>query len=999
MASPIHSEERFEGEVCATLVAKGWLHRAERPYDAGYDKALALFPEDALAWVQDTQQAAWKKFCANHPKDTEAVFLRRLAEELSRAKPDPRQPWGTLGVLRHGFKDIDATFVMAQFAPANTLNPETWARYGKNRLRVVRQLHYSLHNGNSIDLVLFLNGLPIATIELKTDTTQSVDEAVQQYRRDRLPMDAATQQPEPLLQAGTRALVHFAASCDEVRMTTQLAGANTRFLPFNRGAPDGLGGAGAGNGADDERGYATAYFWHDVLARETFLDIVGRFLHAQSEEKVNAKSGRKSSTRTVLFPRYHQWQAVSRLVSATLSEGVGQSYLVQHSAGSGKSNTIAWLAHRLASLHDASNSKLFTSVVVITDRQVLDSQLQDTIYQFEHQQGVVEKIDDNSQQLADALNGGKAIIITTLQKFPFVLDKITGAAGKRFGIIVDEAHSSQSGRASLKLREVLTKGDVDAARNDEDEELTAEDVVNKLMAARKRPPNVSYYAFTATPKAKTLELFGRIGPDGTPLPFDIYSMRQAIEERFILDVLLGYTTYDFAFKLEQAGGDDTTVKSGRAQKKLFAYAQLHPTAIGQKTAVIVEHFRTHVMQLLGGQAKAMVVADSRLGAVRYKLAFDAYLKDKGYQDCKALVAYSGTITDPENALDKAGEGDLNDHGIQDEGIKQAFKTDEYQVLLVANKFQTGFDEPRLVAMYVDKRLDGVMAVQTLSRLNRIHPGKKITFVLDFRNKAEDILKAFLPYYRTAQLSGVTDRNLVHQLREKLDAGSVYEWAEVERFAQAYFSPNGTQAAMQAPLKAASDRFRALEKEAQDVFRGDMSSYVLAYDFLSQLVEYDDAALEKLHAFSSCLLPRLRRTDDDGSDLLDGKVRLAGYKVINPKDHALSLQGGKASTLTPLGTGGGAGWDDPLERLSRIIKKMNELFAGQLTNADYQAYATHLLGKLAENPVLAEQAQANDTVAQFAQGDYRKALTSAVVEALTSHSAMADCEFSRKAEQV
>lgn len=996
-AGAIHSELRFETELCEYLAAHDWLYRDTAPLDAGYDRSLALFPEDALAWVKETQPETWERFAKNHTKDPETVFIRRLAEELDRAKPDPRQPWGTLGVLRHGFKDINATFRMAQFAPANTLNPKTWEDYRKNRLRVIRQVHYSEHNGNSIDLVLTLNGLPVATLELKTDTTQSIDDAVRQYRFDRSPMDTASRKLEPLLSFGRRALVHFAVSTDEVRMTTRLSGAATRFLPFNRGNPDDLGGAGAGNPADHERGYATAYLWHDVLARDAFLDILGRYLHVEVKEREDKRTGKKTHTHALLFPRFHQWDAVSQLTAATLAEDVGQTYLVQHSAGSGKSNTIAWLAHRLASLHytegKQANKQVFGSVIVITDRRVLDQQLQDTIYQFEHQRGVVEKIDENAQQLAEALTTGKRIVITTLQKFPFVMDKVGGLSDKRFALIIDEAHSSQSGKSAIKLREVLTKQEANAVETeDEDaEELTAEDMVNqvidRLIAARKRPPNVSYYAFTATPKPKTMELFGRPGADGIPIPFHVYSMQQAIEEDFILDVLRGYTTYDFAFQLEQAG-DDKEVKSGRAQKRLFAYAQLHPTSIVQKTRVIVEHFRKHVMHLLNGEAKAMVVADSRLAAVRYKLAFDRYIEEQGYTDCKALVAFSGTINDAENGLTKVGEGALNTNGEKDDSIKEAFSTDAYRLLLVANKFQTGFDEPRLVAMYVDKRLDGVLAVQTLSRLNRTYPGKEKTFVLDFRNKAKDILDAFLPYYRTAKLAGVTDRNLPHQLREKLDAAGIYEWSEIEVFAKAYFNPKGTQAAMQAPLKDAADRFKAKKREDQDVFRTDLSSYVSAYDFLSQLVDYDDRQLEYLHAFARCLLPRLRRSGD-GPELLDGAARLAGYQVINPKDHKLNLASGEARELKAMEPGSGTAWDDPTERLSVIIQKMNKVFMGNLTEADFRGYATHIMGKLTEDKTLEEQAKANDTVAQFAQGDYRKVLTNAVVDALESHTTMAD----------
>lgn len=1007
----IHTEEQFEDEVCEVLKASGWIVDGPLPfqkgfaYDQGYDRRTALYPADAIAWVKDTQPEAWEKFAKNHTQNPEAVFIQRLTEELDRDRPtikkETPQLWGSLYVLRKGFKDINATFRMAQFAPSNQQNPTTWEHYQKNRLRVVRQLHYSLHNQLCIDLVLFLNGLPLATMELKTDTTQNIEDAVQQYKSDRLPVDAATKQPEPLLSFGKRALVHFAVSTDEVRMSTRLSGAATRFLPFNQGNPDDQGGAGAGNPPDDQLGYSTGYLWHEVLKPDTWLAVVGKFLAVEVTEYKDAK-GKKAFNTSLLFPRFHQWDAVNALLAATIDEGVGHSYLIQHSAGSGKSNTIGWLAHRLASLHDKLDQKVFSSVIVITDRRVLDTQLQDTIYQFDHQQGVVEKIDENSSQLAAALDKGKLIIITTLQKFPWVLDKVSGLGDKRFAIILDEAHSSQSGKSAIKLRAVLTTGsqtpnhsaelavsdsyEEAVAAAQEDAELTGEDVLNQTMASRKRPPNVSYYAFTATPKAKTLELFGRIGADGTPEPFHVYSMRQAIEEEFILDVLQGYTTYDFAFKLEQQG-IDKSVKSGKARGKLFRYAQLHPTSMTKKVAVIVEHFREHVMHQLDGQAKAMVVSDSRLAAVRYKKAFDAYIRKKNYTDCKALVAFSGEVTDEDAKVLKAKEGDLNDLKEHDDGIKQAFNTDTYQVLIVASKFQTGFDQPKLCAMYVDKRLDGVLAVQTLSRLNRMYPGKKTTFVLDFRNEAAGILKAFLPYYRSAKMSGVTDPNLVHTLRQKLDDAGIYLWAEILDFSKGFFDPKGKQASIQSPLKKAHDRFKAQTKEVQDLFRGDVQSFINAYDFLSQLRSYDDPDLERLHAFCRMLLPRLLGKAP-GEETLDKSVRLAAYKLVNKQVHALSLAAGKAAPLKPMGPGGGQAWDDPETRLSEIIKKMNAVFAGNLSEADLRGYATTLIGKMVADDTLHEQANANDTVEAFGNGAYETKLNHVVVDALESHSEMA-----------
>ena len=990
MAS-IHTEIQFENDICADLKDSGWLYDGPLPYvkgyayDQGYDPRLALFPEDVIAWIQDTQPAEWAKFQKNHTKDPVGVFLRRLADELDRERTTANRNkptlWGTLHVLRNGFKDVNATFKMAQFAPSSKDNPEAWALYGKNRLRVVRQLHYSLHNNKSIDLVLFLNGLPVATMELKTDTTQSIEHAIRQYKNDRAPIDGKTRLPEPLLSFGKRALVHFAVSTDEVRMTTHLEGANTRFLPFNRGLPDNQGGAGAGNPVDTQNGYATTYLWKEVLEPNNWMAVMGKFLATHVSEVKNAK-GKAEIKKTLLFPRYHQWDAVTRLVRATLADKVGKSYLVQHSAGSGKSNTIGWLAHRLAVLHDAQDCKVFNSVIVITDRKVLDSQLQDTIAQFTNQDGAVANVTKGSAQLVKALNSERGIIVTTLQKFPHILDNIQDMKDKKFAIILDEAHSSQSGNYAITLHKALTKDS-----NGNNQIITAEDAINAEIKARVKPSNVSYYAFTATPKAETIALFGSPSTCGAPpTPFHVYSMQQAIEEGFILDVLKGYTTYETAFKLEQIG-QDPDVKAGRAKTWLARYAHLHPTSIAQKVAIIIEHYREHVVHQLEGQAKAMVVTNGRIDAVRYKKAFDAYITRMGYVNCKALVAYSDEVTDNESNVFKATEKDLNPNGECDDAIKTAFDTDSYQVLIVASKYQTGFDQPKLCAMYVDKPLDGVAAVQTLSRLNRIYKGKASTVVVDFRNKAEDILNAFRPYYRTARLTDITDPNLVHTLRTQLDGAGVYQWAEVESFASHYFNPKGQQKHIHPPLQAAHQRFLAMPQESQDLFREQVLTYIRVYDFLSMLISYDSVGLEQLHAFCRMLSPRLNGpwTAQDG---LDDSVRLVGYKLINEQKHQLQLAKGVGGPLRPTGENGGNVVDEPEDRLSVIIQKMNKVFSGNLSDADFTGYVTTLIGKMVTDATLKEQAKANDTVDSFAKGDYTKTLERVVIEALESHNEMA-----------
>ncbi len=924
-------EAQFETEIVAHLtVHSGWLEG----HDSAYDAHLALYCEDAVSWVQDTQPEAWDKFRFNHPRDAEAVFCKRLAEELDRK--------GTLAVLRKGFKDINATFRLAQFAPANGLNEKTLADYDRNRLRVVRQVHYSEHNRNSIDLVLFVNGIPVSTLELKTDTTQPVQNAIRQYRVDRPPVDPHTKAKEPLLQFGKRALVHFAVSCDEVWMTTHLQGAKTFFLPFNRGSEDG----GSGN-PPNPNGYATAYLWEDILHRDTWMLLLGKYLHVERSEKEDPVTGKKITREILLFPRFHQLDAVRKILAATRAEGAGGNFLVQHSAGSGKSNTIGWLSHQMASLHDAQDQKIFDSVIVITDRRVLDSQLQDTIYQLDHQHGVVQKIDENSRQLAEALTVGKPIIITTIQKFPFVLKQVSELAERRFAVVIDEAHSSQSGKAAHALRQALSTGvlvsreEADSMEeNGGEDEISGEDAVATLVASRKRPPNLSYYAFTATPKPKTIELFGR-RPDPSlppsdenkPEAFHVYSMRQAIEEKFILDVLQNYVTYSVFWKLSQVG-EDKEVEVGKASKVIARYAKLHPTNISQKVAIIIEHFREKVMHKIGGRAKAMVVTDSRLAAVRYKLALDKYLQAQGYTDCKALVAYSGTITDLESGVDKAGEGDLNERHQRDDRIQEDFATDEYRVLLVANKFQTGFDQPLLHTMYVDKKLSGVLAVQTLSRLNRTCPGKEETFVLDFVNKEADILAAFLPYYKTASLSGVSDPNIPHRLKEKLDAVGVYLPQEVEAFVRVLLARNGSQAALQAQLKPAADRYRALPKEEQEVFRKDLGSFLRAYEFLSQIVPYEDPDLERLYLYGKGLLPRLAQAPEDEDLQLTDNLVLTHLRIQKRAEQALRLEGEETPPLEPMtDVGTGLGHEDLKAPLSQIVSKLNDLFSGDLSDAD------------------------------------------------------------------
>ena len=992
----IHTERVFEDELCAHMASSGWSIKTHSKDATSYSRELAIFPDDLLDFVKTTQPFEWAKFKKWHNGKSDEIFVKRVAKQLDTH--------GTLHVLRHGFKDVDAKFFLCQFRPAHKKNPKLLDTFAKNRLTVIRQLHYSLHNENSIDLVFFVNGLPVATSEIKTDLTQNVRDAIKQYKTDRLPKDAKAKEPEALLQFKTRALVHFAVSCDLVFMTTKLAGDATHFLPFNIGKPDGVDmfSAGAGNPpAPGGKGYPTYYLWEFVWKPDTLLEILGEFMHLESKEI--DQGGKKVVKESLIFPRFHQLVAVKELISHAATEGPGMNYLVQHSAGSGKSNSIAWTAHRLSNLHDAADKKVFDTVIVVTDRRVLDKQLQETISQFEHKKGVVQVISENSAQLAAALNDGVPVIVTTLQKFGFILETVGDLGKRNFALIVDEAHSSQSGSAATKLKKALTKGapkkklvveidgvDVEMQADVEidPDDLTSEDIINGVVEGRKRPENVSYFAFTATPKGKTLELFGRMGADGKPGPFHVYSMRQAIEEEFILDVLKNYTSYAAFYQLGSMS-DDKLVPQQKAKKALSRFAKLHAHNISQKVIVIVEHFREHVAAKIGGKAKAMLVTDSRKAAVRYKLAIDKYIRDQKYIDLRTLVAFSGSVNDPESGSDEFTESSLNPD-VKGQEPSEAFKQDEYRILLVANKYQVGFDQPLLHSMYVDKRLSGVLAVQTLSRLNRMYPGKENTFVLDFVNRPDEILKSFQPYYRTAQLEEVTDPNIVHELMTKLGKTNVYLWREVENFAEAFFNPKvKSQGALHAQLKPAFDRYGDLEEETQELFRKDLVSFVRLYEFLSQIVPYADAELEKLFVFGKSLLPRLAEAARGEELSLDSDVKLTHYRLQKLGEQQLDLEKAEVLTLAGISAAGtGAAPPDEQKELREIVSKMNDLFSGDIREADFLGAVAAWQGHLMANDSLAEQAK-NNSEEQFSMGDFKDAFMDVVIDAKDASNSIAD----------
>ncbi|MFA1532067.1 type I restriction endonuclease subunit R [Corynebacterium belfantii] len=993
----VQHEKSFENEICEYLGAHGWLY--EEGF-TGYDQEHALIPEDVFAWLQETQPEQWARVMPDNGSPVETALAKRLlVDRLVKELDQPLEHGGgLLAVLRGGFRKTPAKFFMCAFKPATSMNPVAEQHYLANRLRVVRQVHHSAKRPqDSIDLVFFVNGLPVATAELKTDNTQSIDDAVRQYRRDRLPKG------EPLLKFGSRALVHFAVSTDEIQMTTKLDGANTVFLPFNLGNNGGAGNPVNPNGA------ATSYLWERVLQRDNWLQILERFVNLQITEKVDPITGARSRSTQIIFPRFHQWEAVTSLLETTSIEGPGSKYLIQHSAGSGKTNSIAWLAHGLANLHNSDNSKTFDSVIVVTDRTVLDDQLQKAIKAIEGTKGVVGTINADSVRRASAtskpdllakeLSSGKLIIIVTLQTFPFVLDALAqqgGLADRKFAVVADEAHSSQTGTSAQKLRQVLSQAEVEAL--EDGGEVSVEDVLAAEMAARATAQNISFYAFTATPKGKTLEMFGRPGTDGLPQPFHVYTMQQAIEEGFILDVLRNYTTYKTAFQLAQktseATGTDELVDESTATKGLMRWVSLHPTNIAQKVQIIVEHYRENVAHLLDGHAKAMVVTSSRAAALKYKLAIDAYINKHNYK-FGTLVAFSGSLTAEQiddfvpGVQEPYTETNMNPD-LRGRGIPQAFAGDQFQVLIVANKYQTGFDQPLLCAMYVDKRLDGIEAVQTLSRLNRTLPskGKDTTYILDFVNDTDTILDAFLPYYRTAEIIETTDPDLVHDLARKLEIAGIYTKDDVDAFAQAFIieKKHGKHTA---PLKQAVDRFNdryvaaladntKTEIDELDLFRKDVGSFVRLYDFLSQVVDYQDTDLEKLTLFLRLLRPRLtgRKTPEE----LDfNNIELTHIKQTRQSEGAISL-GGDSEKLKPMGVGGGRSRDPHLVAWEEILNNINSLFEDEdFDPGSVESWVQGVVTILVQNEEIKDQVNAN-TKEQFRESQtIETAVTNAVLD--------------------
>ena len=900
----IHQEKVFEAHIVACLTQDQ--EYVERDCAEHYDVAYALDTELLFRFLKTTQPDAWQTLADHYSAQAEAEVLKRLDKAL---KDNP-----THVVLRQGIKLVpNIQFALCFFKPASNLNPDLTRLYEANILSVMRQVFYSAKNKNAIDLVTFVNGIPVSTLEVKNLLTgQNVRHAEKQYRQDRSPAG------EPLLTFKRGAIVHFAVDQDNVSMTTRLMNGKTRFLPFNRGR-----NGGAGN-PDVEGENRVAYLYKDlpegraVFSREVLLDLIGRFIHLE----------RSDGKEVLIFPRFQQFDAVRKVLSDARSNGAGRNYLIQHSAGSGKSNTIAWTAHQIINLHDEHDEPLFDTAIIVTDRLVLDRQLQNTIGGFAQTDGVVKKIDGTSRDLKDAILKGARVIITTIQKFGTEhLATISGQAGRNFAVIIDEAHSSQSGKAAQAMSDALTR---DANSSDD-----IEDMVLAFQKARGPQKNISFLAFTATPRNVTLERFGRIGSDGKPYPFHLYSMRQAIDEEFIVDVLKNYTTYGAYFQLEKTIEDDPAFKGRKAQSRVARYASLHPTAIDQKVEVIVEHFRRHVAGKLDGQAKAMIVTQSREHALRYWQQLSRYIEDKGYSGLKALVAFSGDLNVDGNVWTEATA-----NGFAETELPKKFDTDEYQVLVVAEKYQTGFDQPKLVAMYVDKKLAGLQAVQTLARLNRSYGKDKPTFVLDFQNTMEDIKVAFAPFFETTTLEERTDLSQIYDLEQRISSSTYVHQDEVERFADQFFKGDLTtqdRLRLEGTVRLAADRFELDEDETQqEEFRQLLKSFQRFYAFAAQVVSLNDAWLEKLYAYTSWL-SRLLPSRDVPADIMitDDMLNLSAFKLQKGEEGSASLNAGETSELQPITEFGANAYTEEEERsLSEIIDSFNERHGTQFSREDF-----------------------------------------------------------------
>lgn len=912
-----YSELGLEENIETSLIESGYISRKLERQVLSDFKTHAIDVEMLFDFLEDTQPRHVERLKKIHGENFKRNVLNRLNQELNRR--------GVIDCLRHGIRDRGVTLQLVYNKPPSTMNKLLFEQYEKNIFTVSRQVYYSHNNNNSLDMVLFLNGFPVVVMELKNPLTgQTYEDAEEQLKDTRDPS-------ELLFQFKKRVIVYFAIDTDEISMTTELKRDATYFLPFNRGHDGGKGNPVIYNN------YRTSYLWNDVLQKDSVLDLIHRFVYVEQKDIRDSTGEIIDQKEIVIFPRYHQLEVVRKIEADVIQNEVGENYLVQHSAGSGKTNSIAWLSHRLAKLHDDNNESVFDSIIVITDRRVLDKQLQDAIYQLEHETGFVAKIDEDSKQLANAIKNRTRIIITTLQKFPFIIEKVGEFERGTYGIIIDEAHSSQGGKASTAMTNVLSDRTLeDAYEQDrilEDELDNVEERIVETIEKSGKQDNISFFAFTATPKPKTIEKFGTKNPEtDKPEAYHVYSMRQAIEERFILDVLQNYTTYETFYKVEKNITDDPEVAKSKATKEIARFVSLHPHSIAQKAAVMIDHFRQSVQHKIGGRAKAMVVTRSRLHAVRYKHAFDDYIKEQNYNDLNTLIAFSGKV---EDGGEPYTEAEMNEFGETE--LPEQFATDNYQVLIVAEKYQTGFDEPLLHTMYVDKPLSGIKAVQTLSRLNRTCPGKEDTFVLDFVNTPEEIEKAFQPYYEVTGLDEVTDPNILYDLQYELNAMQIYTSTEVNHVSELEFTgklnDKRAQERLNSLLDPAIDRFdHDLTEEKQEIFKSATTKFVRTYQFVLQIGPFIDIELHKLYVYLSYLLRKLPKRVSDQIYLADD-VALEYYRNEKVFEGSIDLETKGQVDLDPTKHAGGGAPEEETEKLSSIIERINDKFGMNLTEAD------------------------------------------------------------------
>lgn len=947
MQDTLLKEKNFEEAIENYLITEGGY---EKGIPEHLNRASALDEDTFINFIKTTQPTEWEKHTRNYPNNPEQALLRRFQEEVSATN--------LLQVLRHGFKDRGVKFYPCYFKPETTMNPEHNKRYSQNILHCTRQMKFSLLDERSIDIVLLLNGIPVVSMELKNQFTgQDVSNAISQYKFDRATKDK-------MFEFKQRVLVHFAVDLYDVYMTTRLQGASTYFLPFNQGS-NGAGNVGGKGNPQIEDDYLTSYLWKRVLKKDSLMEILQKYMHLKVED-IKDKDGKITGKKeTMIFPRYHQLDVVTKLLEDVKENGSGKNYLIQHSAGSGKSNSIAWLAHRLQSLHDKNDEVIFNSVIVVTDRKILDSQLQDTIYQFDHIDGVVRPITKGSESLKTALNDGAKIIITTLQKFPYIYQDVQ-ATGKRYAVIVDEAHSSQSGTAAKKLKVAL--GDTEEvleqyAREEAEEESKMEDYEDNLvkeLSTHGMHKNISFFAFTATPKNKTLQLFGEKQENGTYRPFHIYSMRQAIEEGFILDVLQNYTTYRQYYKIAKKIEGDPEYDKAKGARAVSRFESLHPHNIAQKTAIIIEHFREVTKNKIDGKAKAMVVTASRLHAVRYLFEFRRYIQEHNYTDLDVLVAFSGSLEDEgqewtEEKINKTKGGEV----IKENQLKKYFH-DEFDMLIVAEKYQTGFDEPLLHTMFVDKKLNSVKAVQTLSRLNRTTRGKEDTFVLDFANTQEEIQRAFQPFYEATVLEDETDPNLIYTLKRQLDDFHIYQEREVEEFAKKFYQKTIPTLSILSPiLKPAIERYEALEDKQKDEFKSLIHGFNRSYSFITQICRMFDKDMQKLYVFTKYLTKLLPKNNSEKINLEDALL-LEYYKLQKTAEGNITLE--KTEGVVP-GIKGGAGSASKEKEkgsLSEILDKFNKKFGTTFTEQD--KVLAQLKADMMKNEQMANSAKSGDKTA-------------------------------------